>query len=170
MTDAITSADIRAELAANSLALGQARDDMALYERLTGAKSAFARRVKQADDLTDKLAKTLETEAKAARDALFKNLANLRITETVLDPKAATSILNTRYTITYTTPIWDGFDSVSTTVTKAGFGSLDANVTEWLLSKHADKIPSSILALVPGDPRDALDAYRLALGRGFLKS
>lgn len=167
-TNAITSADIRAELAANSLALGQARDDMALYERLTGAKSAFAWRVKQADDLTDKLAKILETEAKAARETLFAGLSNLKITEAVNE--RASGLLNNRFIVTYDRPVWDGHDSVPTTITIKGFGALEPLVYSWIIERHADKIPASILALVPGNPRDALDSYMLALGRGFLKA
>ncbi len=163
MTDVLSLPEMETQLAA-------AQADLALYERLTDA----AARVKTLTAARDKaLAANAKAEAdrvRAAEETRFAGLRDLRITE-IPDSKSP-GVLSTRFNIQYTR---NAYNSAAGTnlpqrVSITGFTALERDILAWIVQRHPDKIPASILALAPGNVDAALDRYFLALRRGFLAS
>ncbi len=149
--------------------LEEARRDADMWQRLKGAEDR-AKRLKGEYDKAKAEHDAAEGEkAKAAEEARYAGLRGLTITEV---PSATSpNVLSSRFHITYTRDAWDALAhaSLPETVSKASFGALDDNIVSWMLARHPEKLPASILALAPGDASEALACYFAGLRRGYLK-
>ncbi|MCE7796546.1 hypothetical protein LWE61_08215 [Sphingobium sufflavum] len=162
MTDT-TSAAIRAELNDLTRDLNKTREYLELGALIKGAPAELDKLTKRANDLTAQLADAVTVEAKAERDAYFVGLDDLQITEV-----SNGDLRNTRFEISWTYPKWDSYwsESFQERETKIGFGKVERRVLEWIVERHPEKIPASILALAD-TPADALDRYFVFHKRGF---
>lgn len=170
MNDLTTSAGIRAELSELALLLKQARDDVALYERMTKAKAEAARIVREADALTAKLSEVSAAEHKRERDVLFSQFGGIEVAYShgrLHDPD---SVLHAIWTITYKRLRYDPHtrQNVMTEHTANSFQLLPSDVYTYLMEAKADALPSLITDLCPGDPHKAMERYFLACSRGYL--
>lgn len=158
MTDTFTLDTLRTQLE-------EAHQDAAMWQRLTGA----ADRVKSLTAEYTKAKSAYDTaeaaKAKAAHEAQFAGLRNLRITEI---PGKGDSVMHSAFHITYTRDAWDGWNNVPQTVScTRGFGALERNVLAWIIQRHPEKIPASITDLAP-DIDAAFNRYFVGLQRGYL--
>ncbi len=163
--------NLAAELAKAKADLAQAKTDLVRWERLSGA----AARVKK---LASAVAKAKEehdnaaaAEAKAAAEARFKGLSNIRVTANTGLPGCVGGVLRMSWRITWTAP---GFDMETMTSPPrqhgcTGFNALEPSVMAFLIEKHPEQIPAEILALAPGDPDAAMEEYLRALKRGYVR-
>ncbi|WP_137754264.1 hypothetical protein [Sphingopyxis sp. L1A2A] len=157
----------------NTLAaeLADAKADLAHWERLTTA----ADRVKALSASFDKARaaqiKAEEAEAKAASEARFNGLSNIRVTENTGLAACSGGVLRMSWNITWTAPRFDTetMTSPPRQHSATGFNALSASVMAFLIEKHPEQIPAAIMALAPGDPAAAMEEYFTALRRGYVK-
>ncbi len=161
--------------------LEAAKADAALLTRLKAAQSLVktleaalpeALAAHEAEQETQAKAEQAAAEAEriAALDAQFAGLSDLIITE-VPDAKSS-SVLSTSFQIGWTRPVWNSDANATLPEPTAiwGFAALEPRVLAWIVTRHPDKIPASIMALAPGNVEEALDSYFAGLRRGFLAS
>ena len=162
MTDTLTLNEIETQLSA-------AQADLDLFQRLQSAAALVKTLTAARDKGAAAHAKAEAEKAKAAEDTRFAGLRDLTITET--PNHKAPGILSTRFNIQYTCNAFDSAAGATLPqrVSITGFTSLERNVLAWIVQRHPNKIPASILALAPGNIDAALDRYFTALRRGFLQ-
>jgi hypothetical protein len=150
--------------------LNEAKQDVALWERLSNAGERVKQltrdyeRAKAAKDKAD------GAEVQKEKERRFSRYSNIQIRD-VTDAGEEVGVLKRSYQITYTAPEFDMYTmkSFPETHTVQGFNGLKDDVYDLILERHADKIPSQILALAPGNAAHALDVYLQGLRRGYLK-
>jgi hypothetical protein len=153
-------------LAVAALALAEAEQDFALWQRLTSAE----RRVKQLTQEHEKASANHDREeaakAKATAAARFKGLSDLQVTRVAT--KLGESVLRSAWHISYNVAAhdWHGRPEPKRR-TVNGFKALEPLPFAFLIERHPEQIPAEIMALAPGDPLAAFDAYFVALGRGY---
>lgn len=152
VTRDLADANVDAELYARIKA-GSARSD-ALTIRLTEA-------IEQQDT-------ALKQEAKVKAAARFANISGIDIVDNTPDEH----VLGTSFRITYKSGRYDmyGGKSVQIPTTSTGFKSIPSLVLAYLIEVHPEKVPSKIMALAPGNPNVAFEAYFAGLRRGCLIS
>lgn len=162
MTDSLSLNEIEIQLA-------DAQADLALFQRLSDAADRVEVLTVAHDKAKAAHDKAEADKAKADEEARFAGLRDLRITETT-DSKSP-GVLSSRFYISFTRGMYnaDAHATVPQAVTLPGFTSLEANVLAWIVQRHPDKIPASIMALAPGDADAALGIYFAGLRRGYLK-
>jgi hypothetical protein len=155
--------------------LEEARQDVALLLRLKGAEDRVKRLIPEYEKAlaADEKAEAAKVEAaaaeeQAARDARFAGLRDLIITEAA--DKLGSGVLSSRFRIKYTRDAWvsDANATLPQAVNKSGFAALDANVFAWIVEKHPEKVPASIMTLAPHDIGEAFHRYFVGLQRGYL--
>lgn len=161
--------------------LEAAKADAALLVRLKAAQSLVktleaalpeALAAYEAEQEKQAKAEQAATEAEriAALDAQFAGLSELIITE--VPDATSSSVLSTRFQIGWTRPAWNS--GANTTLPEPtavwGFAALEPRVLAWIVTRHPDKIPVSVMALAPGNVEEALDRYFMGKQRGFLAS
>lgn len=162
----ITVAQATATLARINSELDEARQDVALLERLQSAPD----RVKRLTGEQTKALKDRETvlaaEQKARDEARFVGLSDIR----VVDATVPEGVLRSNFTITYTRVAYDmdAGQNVPQPVTISGFGGLPDDVFAFLIERYPDRIPGKIMALAPDDPKEAFARYFRGLTRGFI--
>jgi hypothetical protein len=145
--------------------LDAARQDVALLQRLMSAEDRVKNLTAEYDKAKTAHEKAEAAKAKAANEAQFAGLRNLKITEL---PGDSSSVMHSTFHITYTRDAWDGRDTVPQTVScTRGFGALGRNVLAWIIQRHPEKIPASITDLAP-DIDAAFNRYFVGLQRGYL--
>jgi hypothetical protein len=154
-----------------------ALEDIALAQRLKSAPDRLKRlaaELESAKELAeaDEAARIKEVEDMhlAAIEAQFAGLSDLSITE-VKDAKSD-SVLSSGFHIRWTRAAWNSAanETLPEPAGVWGFTALEPRVLEWIVQRHPDKIPASIMALAPGNVVEALDRYFIGLRRGFLAS
>jgi len=148
--------------------LAGAKADAAVYARL---KAANTRVETVAEAQTKALAEqdaALSAEATAKAAARFANISGIEI----LDSTPDEHVLGTSFRITYTSGRYDmyGGKSVQIPTSSTGFNSIPSLVLAYLIEVHPEKVPSKIMALAPGNPNAAFEAYFAGLRRGCLIS
>lgn len=163
MTDTLSLTEIETQLAA-------AQADLALFQRLSGAAGRVTRLTAEHDKAKAAHDKADAEKAKAAEEARFAGLRDLRITET--PGSKSSSVLSSQFHISYTRDAYDMdvHATVPQPVSRPGFTALEPNVLAWIAQRHPDKIPASIMALAPGNVDAALGSYFAGLRRGYLKA
>lgn|GEM_PF-764658 len=158
--------------AQEAIALGQRIKDAPALLKLLIAEQEKTQAAHDKEQAVAEAAKIKEVEDMhiAAQEAQFAGLSDLNITETQ-DAKSA-SVLSSRFHIQWTRPVWNSAANATLPEPTAvgGFTALEPRVLAWIVQRHPDKIPASIMALAPGNVDEALDRYFVALRRGFLAS
>ena len=151
--------------------LSAAKADHAQWERLTSAAARVKALVATFDKAKAATAKAEAAEAKAASEARFAGLSNIRVTETPASGLDSGGVLRSIFTITWTGSVYDMYSgtSVPTEQSRNDFKQLPANVLAFLIEKHPEQIPANIMAFAPGDPAGAIEEYIRAYARGYVK-
>ena len=162
--------DTRAELVATVERIGaqlqDARQDVALLQRLKAAEADAKRLALELRAAQDELAEAMTAEIEAQRDARFKGFLGITITEKVSEN--ATSVLHRAFNITVQRAAFNGYESVPEELTFGGFQQLPGDALHYLIERHPERIPASIADLAPNDPYGAFVAYFSGLRRGYL--
>ena len=174
MNDSTKPADrvfLTSEVERLGIALDNARADVALLRRL---KDAEKHAVLIAGELTkaqDKLSEAVANEVTANRQGEFAHLRNLSVTALPSDGRALCA-LSARYMISFERLSYDTKVRLSiwTPVTINGFNALTSDVMRYLVLHKATVIPAIIMALAPDRPKDAMNAYMIALQRGYMST
>ncbi|MBD2841505.1 hypothetical protein [Erythrobacter rubeus] len=160
------------EISRLSSELEAAQADLELAERIKTARARVA-------DLSGKLAdaqaeyrQEQEEAAKAARAERLGRISNVRVTDKTSSAASAQGgVLHRVWQIDWDAPKWDHRTNTSPVGrhTAHGFYDLRTNVMEYLLDEAPEQIPAEILALCPGDPREAMCEYLAARRRGYTR-
>ncbi|WP_294333309.1 hypothetical protein [uncultured Sphingomonas sp.] len=165
MTDQ-TSAELRAALATNAVALKKATEDAALYDRLKAASSEVRRLKQEGDALLSKMQEAQGREYAAERAAVAARIRNLRITTA----NAERGPLQASYSVDWEGLAYDSNQHCSVwmpcNVTR--LSSLPQDILVHIIRSEPEKLPQCIAELAPGNPEEALDRYFVALRRGYL--
>lgn len=157
-----TTTDLRT-LAAE---LDEARQDVALLERLKAAPDRLKRLTASYGKAALAHEKIKAAAEKAASEARFKGLSDIRVTDTT----PGDNVLRTGFTITYTRMAYDSDagQSIPQPMTVTSFLSLPDNVLSFLIERHPAQIPAKIMALAPDNPKEAFARYFRGLSRGYI--
>ena len=172
MTNKTTPAD-RAALTATVEALAAelqlAQADVAMLRRLKDAERNAARIAETLTAAQDSLTVANADAALAARDDAFANFGDISIMS-LAPANGKASVISTGFRITYQRMTYDMNTRQSTMQDHvvSGFHALPSDVFAYLMQVKPHAIPASIMALAPDDPCAAMDAYFMALRRGYL--
>lgn len=148
--------------------LHDAQTDLALLERLKSAQDRVTRLTAEQAKAIKERDKAVAAEAKAAKDARFAAISNVRVTEsgvTLLE-----HVLRSSWHITWTKPTWDGRNANPLTEHSAGgFTTCPPDVLDYLIEICPEQIPAKIMALAPDDPTQALNRYFVSTKRGYVQ-
>ncbi|MBL8553262.1 MAG: hypothetical protein JNL41_03210 [Phenylobacterium sp.] len=142
----------------------QAQDDLALHERLTGARAKVRQLQSDLAQAKTRLDAAQEQERQSARDAAFAVFSDIHVRKEGDD-----HLLRLAFPVTVTRKQFDGYQTADTTQTFPGIQSLPSDALMYLVEKHPDRIPAEIMALAPGDPYEAINEYLISLRRGYLR-
>lgn len=148
--------------------LEEAEADLALYQRLTTSEERVKVLTRDLQIAKEAEAKAEEAEAKAAHEARFKGLSNIRVSAAQSPGQSGPLWMN--FTITYTKVAhdpWSGME-LPQVHTAHSFAELPRVVLDYLMEEHPEQIPSEIMALAPGDPYTAFATYFAGRRRGYL--
>jgi len=146
--------------------LEAAKQDLALFQRLTSAEQRVEQLTVEYDKAQAVNERAEANEAKAAHAARFDGLSDIRV-ETSQDPYNP-SLMGATFTISWSAPAFDAWRGAHVKRhTRHSFAALPPKVFAYLVEENADRIPAAILALAPGDPVGAIDIYLSALRRGY---
>ena len=163
------SDETRDSLAENAADLQRAREDAALFDRLSNARSEIARLQKAGSALTATLSKQLDQEAAAEKKAADARFRNLSVATTYPNSLRPSGLLAARFAIRWEGPSWN-YQTRETEYREFsadGFPALPNDVYAYLMEHRPDVIPSIIMDLAPGDPQAAMDRYFSARRRGY---
>lgn len=146
--------------------LEQAQRDVALLQRLKAAEANAERLAAELRKAQDELAEAMAAEVRARLDAKFAGFHDITVTES--NPHNSSGVLQTAFGITVTRQSFNGYGEAPETFTYAGFRALPSDALEYLVVKHPERIPASIMELAPNDPEEAFGAYFMGLRRGYL--
>jgi hypothetical protein len=166
MTTNMTSRLATAELERITVELAEAREDVALLERLKSAVDRVSRLAAEQDKAIKARDKALAAEAKAEEQSRFGGINDLVVTDNTPDEH----VLRSGFTITYTKPAWNGRASVPKAHSVGGFGALHPDVFRYLIERCPERIPAKIMALAPDNPVAAFNRYFVSLKRGYVTS
>lgn len=143
--------------------LEQAKADVALLQRLKGAEADAKRLTTELRAAQDDLATAMADATKARYEAEFAKFRDITITE---EEGKGIGPLHTTYTTTVTAVSFDGATHEGEQ-TYVGFIGLPSDAMRYLIEKHPERIPASIMAL-GCDPYEAFDTYFAGMRRGYL--
>lgn len=153
------------QISALTITLNKHRDDVALLQRLKDAPANVKAITAELDGLTDKLNKAMADADKAKRADFAAGFRKMAVIQT-----GEGTGLHARYTITYQTLRWNGYDNEWQESSIAGFAALEQNAMRYLLEFAPEKLPAFVAELAPGDPYEAMNKYLMAMRRGFLSA
>jgi hypothetical protein len=142
----------------------QARQDVALMQRLKNAEADAKRLAVELRTAQEELVQVNTAEVQAHRAAAYASYKDI----TVSGGAADASVLDTTFVITVTSLTYNGWETVPEILTYSGFRTLPREAVGYLLEVHPEQIPAKIKALAPGDNYEAFDRYFTALRRGYL--
>lgn len=147
--------------------LAEAQADLALFQRLTSAPDRVKRLTADHAKAQAAAEKAEAQRVAAEREARFKNLSNIRVTD--ISGAENPNLINRRFKITYTKVMFDSAANrnLPRQVGVVGFQGLEPSALEFLIEKHPEEIPEDILALAPGDPYAAFRTYFAGRRRGY---
>lgn len=143
--------------------LHQANQDVARLRRLKAAEADAKRLTNELQAAQDALSEANASWVLARREAAIAHFRDITVTRTGDEA----GVLHGKYLITVTQVQWDGHEQIVTR-TYTGFDSLPSDALSYLLNRHPDRVPAAIMALAPGEPWRAVEAYSVALRRGYL--
>lgn len=146
--------------------LEEARADVTMLERLRSAVDRVKRLSIEQDKAIVAKDKALVAEAKAKEAEWFAGIGNVRVTQS--DHTLGENVLRSSFTIEYTKPRWNMYETVQTQFSVEGFGPLPPEVLDYIIVKQPNLIPAAIMALAPDSPVEAFRQYFLGLRRGYL--
>ena len=158
------AADAVIELDRITHELEDARADVAMLERL---KSAVDREKRLSTEQGKAIAtrdRALAAEAQAQELARFAGISSVRVTNDTPDE----NVLRASFTIEYTKPRWNMYETVATAYSTVGFGTLPPEILDYLIEKRPGLIPADIQALAPDNPREAFGRYFVSKRRGYI--
>ena len=162
-----TTTQNRAELVATveriATELQDARQDVALLQRLKAAEADTKRLSFELSTAQDELAEALTADFQTQQNAKFASFLDITVTET-----GAVAGLHRAFNITVKRLSFNGYENIPQEHTFGGFRALPSDALHYLIEKHPERIPASITDLAPNDPYAAFDAYFTGLRRGFL--
>lgn len=172
MNNSTTPADrvyLTTEVERLSAALDNARADVALLLRLKNAEQDAKRIAGELAVAQDALMNANVDALTAIRDAEFANLRSISVA-TTYPSGSMPSAISARYAVTYERLTYDNQSrqNVWKLHTVNGFSGLPSEVMRYLMMARPDAIPAIIIALAPGDAEAAMDAYFLAMRRGYM--
>lgn len=146
--------------------LKEARQDVALYQRLQNAAARVEELEKQ---LVVEQAGHDRAKAQAELAARYDGITDIRVDEREASDQPG-NLLATSFTITYTKPRYDSHTRQSplTEYPVRGFQGLYRPAMLYLLEKHPERIPASIMALSSNDPAEAMRLFLLHKQRGYM--
>lgn len=117
----------------------------------------------------DRFATALTDQADKEREERLSRYSDITVTSTF---EAGDNLISTGFTIRYMAKTWDMVlkDSVPKQHECNGFAALPDDVYDYLVSVKPQAIPSVIMKLAPGNPREAMSIYLQSKARGFFKS
>lgn len=146
--------------------LQQARQDVALLQRLKASETDAKRLTLDLRAAQDELAQAMTADFQAQQDARYAGFLGITVTEKASE--TATSVLHRAFNITVKRETFNGFESIPTEHTFGGFQQLPSDALGYLIEKHPERIPAGIMELAPSDPYEAFDVYFNGLRRGYL--
>lgn len=148
--------------------LAEANADAELYERIKAGKARSESLSARLVDALNEQDSTLKEEAKIKAAARFTNISGIDIVDNTPDEH----VLGSSFRITYKSGRYDMYagKTVQIPTTSTGFNSIPTLVLAYLIEVHPEKVPSKIMALAPGNPNAAFEAYFAGLRRGCLIS
>lgn len=165
MTDT-EKAELVASVEALASQLDEARQNVATLQRLKTAELDVERLAIELEAAQSALAKGMADAVCTQRKAQFAGFIDITVIETP-DPMNS-SVLSTTFVIAVTRRSFNGYQSVPTTITYPSFKQLPPDAFNYLLEKHPERVPASIMALRPGDAWNAFNTYFVGLKRGYL--
>jgi hypothetical protein len=147
-------------------ALQQAREDVALLQRLKTAEENAERLATELRAAQDELAEVMAADFKAKQEARYAGFLDITVTEHT--PHNATGVLQMVFKTAVTRETFNGYENVPEVRTYTGFQQLPNEAFGYLIERHPERIPDSIKALAPNDPAEAFDIYFMGLQRGYL--
>lgn len=121
-------------------------------------------------DAKDRLDTALADEETEARNKRLGQFSSIRVTATA--PATAPNLISTAFHIEYDRLAYD-MDLKQSVPEKHkcnGFAALDDTAFEYLVTVKPEAIPAAIMALAPGNPHAAFDAYFIGLRRGMFRT
>lgn len=146
--------------------LQQARQDVALFQRLKASEADAKRLALDLRAAQDELTEALTADHQAEQDARFAGFLDITVREHM--PFNGSGVLQLAFSITVKREAFNGYETVPEVLSFGGFQQLPSDAFGYLIEKHPERIPESIMELAPGDPYAAFDRYFNALRRGFL--
>lgn len=148
--------------------LEEACQDLALFNRLAGAAGRVEELTVAHGHALAEQARTEAVAASAASAARFVGLSDIQVTRTGPEHE---NLVRASFKISWTRTGDDGRgETLSKRVTAQGFRALGPVEFAFLIERHPAQIPAEIIALAPGDPFAAFDAYFSALRRGYISA
>ena len=163
---AASAATLAANVARISAELDEARQDVAMLEKLKSAQDRLNRLTAEQSKAIAQCDKAIAAEEKAQADSRFVGLRDIRVIET----RPGEHVLRAGFTVTYTRMAWDmdAQQSVPRGESVNGFPAVPSNVLAFLIERHPERIPAKIMDLAPGNPGVAFNCYFRALSRGYI--
>ncbi len=117
----------------------------------------------------DRFATALADQADKEREERLSRYSDITVTSTFQE---GDNMISASFVIRYMAKTWDMVlkDSVPKQHECNGFAALPDDVYDYLVSVKPQAIPSVIMKLAPGNPREALSIYLQSKARGFFKS
>lgn len=137
-----------------------------MLERLKSAVDRVKRLSIDYDKASAARDKAVAAEAKAREVERFAGISNVRVTQS--PHTLGENVLRAAFTIEYTKPRWNMYETVPTDYSVDGFGPLPPEVLDYIIVKQPGLIPAAIMALAPDSPVDAFRQYFVGLRRGYL--
>lgn len=121
-------------------------------------------------DAKERFATALADEETEARDRRLGQFSSISVT--AVAPATAPNLISTAFHIEYERLSYD-MDLKQSVPKKHkcnGFAALDDTAFEYLVTVKPEAIPAAIMALAPGNPHAAFDAYFVGLRRGVFRT
>lgn len=117
----------------------------------------------------DRFATALADEQTEARNKRLSAFSDIRVTASTAD--ITPNLISTNFLIEYERLTWDMIAKQSLPMKHKcnGFANLDDTAFEYLLTVKPQAIPAAIMALAPGNPYAAFDAYFVGKKRGLFR-
>lgn len=148
-----------------STELKLARSDVTMLERLKSAVDRVKRLEIEQHKAVTALDKAVVAKIKADEAERFAGISNVRVTQT--PDTVGENLLRSVFTVAYTKPLWNMYETVPTEYSVVGFGPLPPEVLDYIILKRPSLIPPAIMVLAPDSPVDAFRKYFVILRRGY---
>ncbi|MCU6454917.1 hypothetical protein LPN01_12595 [Sphingomonas sp. A2-49] len=115
-------------------------------------------------DAKDRFATALADEQVEARNLRLSRFSDIRV-----EVKSGDNLNTTGFLIKYKRDTWDIKENASVPKEHEcnGFSALDDDAFDYLITEKPQAIPACIMALAPGKPYEAFEAYMRGKQRGY---